>query len=176
MKNVPVLRVLTLLGMLMLTPIAKGEEMQNPDIVADLTLNVSVEQAWNLWIENSKLEQWLTAKAHVEPKVGGLYELFWEPEHPNKNSTIGCKITAFVPNKILAYEWKGPIPFADIMNKQPLPTWIVISFEPLTVSSTAIHFRHGGWGEGQRWGQAREWQEKAWLGAFEELKKLTKSQ
>ena len=37
---------------------------------------------------------WLTAAAEVEPKVGGKYELFWEPTDRENNSTIGCRISA----------------------------------------------------------------------------------
>lgn len=146
--------------------------MKSNDIVVDLPLNLSVEQAWNAWTQAGKLEQWLTVKAHIEAHVGGPYELFWQPETPNDNSTIGCKITALVPKKLIAFEWKGPVPFADLMNVQPVPTWVLVSFEAVSPTHSIAHFRHTGWQTGERWEAARQWQTNAWIGAFEALKKL----
>jgi uncharacterized protein YndB with AHSA1/START domain len=141
------------------------------DIVEEIQVNKSLDETWAAWTTNKALEQWLTAKANVEPKLGGLYELFWEPEKPNQNSTIGCHITAFVPKKLIAFEWKGPVQFADIMNSNPPATWVVVTFESTSINSTLINFRHSGWGTGEKWTEARQWQRNVWLGAFEELKK-----
>lgn len=146
--------------------------MKNPDIVFDLSLKISTEEAWKLWTNSRELEKWLTTQANVDSKLGGAYELFWDPTNHNDNSTLGCKITALVPNKLLAFEWRGPVPFADLMNDEPFPTWVSISFEAVSINQTTIHFRHSGWGEGDRWKAAREWQLKAWTGASQELEKL----
>ena len=146
--------------------------MNSKDIVFDISISKSTEEVWALWTENKKLENWLTVKANIEQKLNGLYELFWDPQNPNENSTLGCHITAFIPYKTLIFEWKGPVPYAGIMNIYPLPTWVVVSFESSSSNSAIIHFRHSGWQEGQKWEEARQWQKNAWLGALEELKKL----
>ena len=150
--------------------LAQGAVVNSNDIVIDLNLNISVEEAWNLWTDERKIEQWLTTKAHVVPKLSGAYELFWDPENPNENSTIGCHITALIPNKLLSFEWKGPVPYADLMNVDPTPTWVQVSFEPLDPSKTIIHFRHSGWRQSARWADARTWQLNAWSRAFQNLK------
>lgn len=137
----------------------------------DIPLNTSTSSAWQLWTNEKELEQWLTTRAHVEPKPNGPYELFWDPSNPNENSTAGCRITAFIPSKLLAFEWKGPVPYADLMNTAPLPTWVHISFEAITPSKTILHFRHSGWGQSTRWNEARSWQLDAWMGAFVNLRK-----
>lgn len=151
--------------------LSRGAIVNSNDIAIDLNLEISLEEAWSLWTTEVKLEQWLTIKAHVEPKINGAYELFWDPSHPNENSTIGCHIAALIPNKKLAFEWKGPVPFADLMNSTtPPPTSVQINFEYLEPSKTVIHFRHIGWGNSTRWQEAREWQLKAWNEAFKNLR------
>lgn len=147
--------------------------MSSKDITFDINLNVAVEDAWNLWTDSRRLEQWLTTEANVNPMVGGAYELFWDPTNHNDNSTLGCKIIALAPNRLLAFEWRGPVQFADLMNGHPFPTWASVSIEAPAINQTVIHFRHSGWGTGDRWNAAREWQANAWKGAFHKLQELS---
>lgn len=149
--------------------------MKSRDITFDLEFNTSAEVLWNYFLESEKLESWLTKKAKVDPETGGGYELFWEPETPTENSTIDCKILALVPNQLLSFEWRGPVPFADIMNIKPFPTWASVSMERISVNETVLHFRHTGWGDSEKWEEARAWQEKAWGMAFNNLKELCES-
>lgn len=142
------------------------------DLNFDLLLNISLESAWNFWTDSKKLTQWLTGEANVDPSLNGPYELFWDPANHDDNSTLGCRITALVPRKLLAFEWRGPVPYADLMNVRPFATWASVSFEAVDVNRTIIHFRHSGWGTGERWMAAREWQKNAWAGAFQELQTL----
>ena len=143
--------------------------MSTQDITFDLELSIPTENAFKLWTDSKILEQWLTTSANVEPKLHGAYELFWDPSNRNENSTLGCKITSFLPGKILSFEWRGPVPYADLMNVNPFPTWVSINFEALETNKTIIHFRHSGWGVGERWSKAKQWQTNAWDMAFKDL-------
>lgn len=148
------------------------ENMNSNDITVDFILEMDVSSAWKHWTSEAKLQEWLSVQARVEPKINGAYELFWDPNNPAENSTIGCKVIAIVPLKLLAFEWKGPVPYAELMNLEPLPTWVQINFEPKGISKTIIHFRHSGWLDSSKWVEARNWQLKAWMGAFENLRKI----
>lgn len=163
-----------LLTLVASTALAKGKvtQMNSSDLTFDLSLGISIDEAWNLWTDSKRLEQWLTTQANVKPVVGGAYELFWDPNNRNDNSTLGCKVTALVPYKLLAFEWRGPVPYADLMNVQPFPTWASVSFEIISAKQTVIHFRHSGWGNGERWTAARNWQKNAWARAFQQLQAL----
>jgi uncharacterized protein YndB with AHSA1/START domain len=77
-------------------------------IQIEIELNCDISQAFELFTVEEKLESWLPEKAEVEPKVGGKYELFWDPQNREINSTIGCKITSIEKDKFLSFEWKGP--------------------------------------------------------------------
>jgi len=149
--------------------------MTSRDIVFDLNLPIASEVAWKLWTDSKLLETWLTTVAEVDATHGGSYELFWDPSNRLENSTLGCKITSFVPGKVLTFEWRGPVPYADLMNVSPFPTWVSINIESVGLAQTIVHFRHSGLGEGEWWDQARQWQTNAWTMAFKEFVELAKA-
>jgi len=140
-------------------------------IVIEVELEAPVERVWRAWTEPDELASWLTELANVRMEVGGPYELFWEPEHPERNSTLGCTITALEPNRLLAFTWKGPVPYADLMNIEPPPTSVTVSFQASGPECTIVRLEHVGWGSGPRWEEARAWHVKAWQEAFARLKR-----
>lgn len=127
-----------------------------------------------MFTRNSLLATWLTTIAEVEPRVGGKYELFWDPSDRENNSTIGCKVTAVEPDRFISFEWRSPKQFKHFANSADPLTHVVVFFIP-EGDSTIVHLVHSGWRSSPEWEQARQWQEKAWAGAFEELKAKTNS-
>ena len=119
------------------------------------------------------LKQWLTAAADVEGRVGGKYELFWQPDDRENNSTIGCRVTAFAPGQLVAFQWRSPKQFKSFANTAEPLTHVVVTFFA-EGSGTRVHLIHSGWRSSPEWEEARAWQEKAWTGAFEELKRVAK--
>jgi len=117
---------------------------------------------------NDHLENWLTMMADVEPKVGGKYELFWNPQDKENDSTIGCRISALQPEKFLSFEWKGPEQFKHLMNTVRPLTNVVVFF--ITVQeSTNVYVLHVGWRNTTEWENARQWFVKAWADALSKL-------
>ncbi|MHA1624426.1 MAG: SRPBCC family protein [Promethearchaeota archaeon] len=109
--------------------------------------------------------------------VGGKYELFWDPQNREINSTIGCKITSIVKDKFLSFEWKGPENFESFMNFTDPLTHVVVFFSPNhdDPSKTSVYLFHSGWRDDPDWEKARLYFEKAWTGALTNLKeKLSK--
>lgn len=144
-------------------------------ITVELALDAPVAQVWTAWTDAGQLARWLTEKANVRAEVGGPYELFWELDHPERNSTLGCTLTAVEPKQRLAFTWRGPVPYAHLMNQgEPPPTHVDVRFES-EGDTTVVRFEHLGWGTGQEWDEAKAWQEKAWRGAFHQLAALMKS-
>lgn len=138
------------------------------DIDIQVHIETSVEDVFAAWVNPDLLERWLTRKAVVEPSVGGAYELFWEPEHPERNSTVGCRITDLVPNSELSFNWKGPAEHAEVMGDA---TQVFVRLEARE-GGTLLRFTHAGWGSGARWEKARRWQAEAWKEAIENLKNM----
>lgn len=141
--------------------------------VADL--DCPAQTAFAMFTENQHLQGWLTALADVEPQVGGKYELFWNPGDKENDSTIGCKVTALQPGKLLCFEWKGTSQLKEIMNEIRPLTHVSVFFLPAG-EQTEVHLVHSGWGASAEWEQARSFFEKAWEMAFSALKKYVKSE
>jgi len=135
-----------------------------------------IQTVFFMFIKNDNLESWLTVKADVEPRVGGKYELFWEPESRVDNSTIGCKITGFETNKFLSFNWKGPVQFRSFMNFNDPLTHVIVFFSKMeeNPNKSIIHLFHTGWKDDPNWKKARNYFENAWLNALRNLKEKIK--
>ena len=146
-------------------------------IQIEIELNCGVIQAFDLFTVNEELESWLPEKAEVEPKVGGKYELFWNPQNRESNSTIGCKITSIEKDKFLSFEWKGPEMFQSFMNFCDPLTHVVVVFSSSSddPKKTTVFLFHSGWRDDPDWQKARMYFEKVWLGALTNLKEKLSS-
>ena len=136
-----------------------------------IQLRCEPHRAFEMFTVNNLLESWLTNLAEIEPVVGGKYELFWEPEHKENNSTIGCKVTAIESDQFLSFEWRSPKQFKHFANNADPLTHVVVFFIPAG-KGTYVHLIHSGWRRTKEWEEARQWQGRAWSMAFEELEKL----
>ena len=150
--------------------------MENIILVKE-EIDCDIHTAFDLFTVNELLENWLTEKAEVDPKVGGKYELFWEPENRENNSTIGCRITGIEKNKFLSFDWKGPVDFQSFMNvADPLTHVIVfLSQNEKDPNKTSIHLFHTGWRKDTEWQEARNYFENAWSKALQGLKDKIKN-
>ncbi len=148
----------------------------NKVLYHSVRVHCNTDYAFAMFTENAHLQKWLTERADVEPRIGGKYELFWNPDDRENNSTIGCRITAIVPPKFLAFEWKGPPQYKDFMNTADPLTHVVVFFIPCvekkrTDACTEIHLIHSGWRIPQEWEEARIWFGRAWNEAFKNLER-----
>lgn len=159
--------------------------MQEPSRVLHLSarLQCTPEKAFQMFTVNDLVERWLVRpyggqNAEIEPRIGGKYELFWDPKDRENDSTIGCKITAFQPGKFLSFEWKGPKQFKDFMNVADPLTHVVVFFLPLSgrdKQTTEVNLVHSGWGNSRQWRDAMTYFEAAWNSALQNLAKEVNS-
>lgn len=143
-------------------------------ITQNARLHCAPERAFALFTQNAQLQTWLTRSANVEPVVGGSYELFWDLDDPERNSTLGCKITAIEQNALLAFEWKGP-PMFRFMNETDPLTHVAVFFAPcneVLTPCTDVYLLHSGWGSSAEWEEARVYVARAWDSTFAELETL----
>ncbi|KKK46123.1 MAG: hypothetical protein Lokiarch_03910 [Candidatus Lokiarchaeum sp. GC14_75] len=140
-------------------------------------IDCDITTAFDMVTENKLLERWLTNKAEVELKVGGKYELFWDPDNREDNSTIGCKTTGFENDKFISFDWKGPLQFKSFMNFADPLTHVIAFFsqEKNNPNKTIIHLFHTGWRKDPEWQEARNWFERSWESAFKVLKDKIKN-
>ena len=146
-------------------------------IQIEIELDCGVYEVFNFFTINEKLESWLPEKAEVEPKVGGKFELFWDPQNREINSTIGCKITSIEKNKFISFEWKGPERFQSFMNFCDPLTHVVVVFSSSSddPKKTTLFLFHSGWRDDPDWQKARDYFKNAWSGALTNLKEKLSS-
>lgn len=137
-------------------------------------LQASPERTFSYFTDNALLNSWLAAAADVEPKVGAKYQLYREPNGPETNSTIDCRITALAPAQFLAFQWRSPKQCKSFANAADPLTHVAVMFVPKR-TGTRVHLLHSGWRNGPQWEEARVWQERAWSGAFKKLERVVKS-
>jgi uncharacterized protein YndB with AHSA1/START domain len=137
-----------------------------------LELECNVHRAFEFFTANELLEKWLTEKADVQPHLGGKYELFWEPENKEINSTIGCKITGFEEDTFISFEWKGPVQFKSFMNTAEPLTHVIITFNNAVdnPNKTLVQLFHTGWRNDENWLEAYNFFDRAWNNALNKLK------
>ena len=140
-------------------------------VVVSASLPVPPERAFRYFTENELLESWLTAVADVEARPGGKYELFWQPDDRENDSTIGCRVTAVVPGELIAFQWRSPKQFKAFANDADPLTHVTVAFVPQG-SGTSVHLVHSGWRSSEPWEEARQWQERAWTVAFRALERV----
>ncbi|MEY2563354.1 MAG: hypothetical protein QOH88_1547 [Verrucomicrobiota bacterium] len=136
-------------------------------IKAIAVLKCTPAEAFRQFTDAKLLGTWLGDRAEVEPKLGGKYEIFWKsPPAPPNRGTTGCRITVFVPEKLLGFDWIGPTMFDAPMNVADPATHVLVSFIPRPDGTTEVHLIHTGWGHSPEWDKARLWFERAWNGAL----------
>lgn len=133
----------------------------------------SKEQLWSAWTSSERAAKWFSPIANIEPKVGGSFELFFDPSDMNHMTTKGCKFLELIPLEELSFNWKGPDDFAEVMNKEPL-TIINVSFIE-DDTSVRVKLSHSGWKTSQEWDAARAWHEIAWKQVLNSLKDYLES-
>lgn len=142
-------------------------------IVQKVTLNCDAGKAFEMFTVNENLQKWLTAKADVEPKIGGKYELFWNPTNPDVDSTKDCKILAIERPNFINFEWKGASQHRFMNDRRPLTN--VTVFFIAQGGTTEIVIIHTGWENTQEWEKARDWFEIAWKDTTNQLKQIVNS-
>lgn len=139
-----------------------------------IRLNCDARTAFHMFTVSDLVEKWLATSANIEPELGGSYELFWNPNDRENDCTAGCKITAILPDKLVAFTWKGPKQFKVFMNEADPLTHVFVLFSACNPAATPradVHLIHTGWRSTPEWEQARLWFSDAWSAALEELQK-----
>ncbi|MCK4593709.1 SRPBCC domain-containing protein [bacterium] len=136
----------------------------------ELELSLSPAEALDWFLAPERLTRWLCKKARVEPRVGGRYELFWDPERPEVNSTLGCEVLEYEPGRTLKVSWAGNEEQLEFM--EPGSTTVSVSVEP-TDTGCRLRLEHYGFGDCDRWLKAERWFDIAWKNALERLGRET---
>jgi uncharacterized protein YndB with AHSA1/START domain len=138
-------------------------------IVKSIRLPMLVDEAFAWLTDPARLESWLCSRARVGHGVGEPFELYWDLADPENDSTIGCRLTAYAPPCLLAFQWRSPKQFKAFANSADPLTHVVVSFHQVE-AATLLTLIHSGWRASDEWRRAAAWQDKAWDFAFGALR------
>ena len=135
-----------------------------------LSLRASIQEVWHAWTDSNIITKWFSPHANIEPKLEGLYELFFDPNNHEHQCTKGCKITRFEPYTHLSFSWRGPDELHYVMDPDKHQTHVHVSFRK-NDEGTEVTIIHDGWGIGKDWEVAKEWHNQAWIQVISSLRK-----
>lgn len=107
------------------------------NIIQETVIEADTQLLWRAWTESARITKWFAPAAEIEPRVGGKFELYFNPGNRESMCTAGCTILQYDEPHTLMFEWKGPDPFADTMNQGELTT-VKVSFRPEPDGGTRI--------------------------------------
>ena len=138
------------------SPAAAGDRV----LRAELDVPASREAVWAAWTTEAGIKTFFAPGAHIEPRVDGAYEVFFDPSaEPGLRGGDGMRILAFEPPRRIAFTWNAP-PAQPLVRAQRT----VVNLELTAVDSgrTRLRFTHSGWGEGPEWDAAFTYFDSAW--------------
>ncbi len=164
-----------------------AQQAQSTDrtVRIELVLNRAPSEVYKLWTTEAGVTKWFAPAARVDPRVGGRYEIIFDPETDPDGSlrgTKGAKILELVPDKKLVFEWiafegqkrvgYGGPPVMPEPGRSSEKTRVEVVLEPIPgdVNKTRIVLVHNGFRQGATWDAALVYfRERGWPGALQHL-------
>lgn len=114
----------------------------------EVTVGASLAEVWNTWTTEEGVTSFFGPQAHVEPVLGGPYEIYFDPNQPyGLRGSEGCKVHSVVPMELFAFEWNAP-PSIPAIRNSGLHSLVFVRFKELGPDETHVGSRTpaGAWG------------------------------
>lgn len=128
----------------------------------DKTVEVpaSVEQVWDAWTTREGIVSFLAPDARIEPRVGGLFEIWFDPTAAaGDRGADDMRFLALQPRRMLSFTWNAP---PHLPQARAQRTVVIVRLEPAGDRLTRVTLHHTGWGDGGEWDQAHAYFDRAW--------------
>ncbi len=145
------------------------------EIYLTIRVKTSLKAIWSAWTNPDLITEWFPPEANIEPTVGGPFELFFDPNNHDHQSTKGCVFTLVNPMDELSFTWKGPDQFAIMNNPSSSLTSVKVVFLKED-DNVLLKLSHSGWGSTDKWGEAKSWHQEQWQIVLKDLKSFVESE
>lgn len=171
-------RILIVLLLVAFNPLSSkmiAQEMDSNSLHYKLNLNISIDEAWNLWTTNNGIKKFFAPDCNVNLTIGGSYEIFFFPLKPyGQKGTDSSIVLSYIPRKMLSVEWGVPRWFEarKLATEQFKRTYLVLIFsEGSKPHNSVIDFYHLGFGKGSDWQKVLEYFDSpdGWQSIFKRL-------
>jgi len=141
-------------------PYQYAEEPSGKELRKEVIVNASLDDIWQAWTTTKGINTFFSPSARVELRQGGPFEIYFLDENPyGLKGSEDCKILAYLPKKMLSFEWNGPAQFGILRYKK---TQVNLFFEEITPGKVKVEFIQHGWGTGEDWDKLYTYFDKAW--------------
>jgi uncharacterized protein YndB with AHSA1/START domain len=138
------------------------ESIAREAIEKEVVVEAPLAQVWAAWTRNDVAATWLAESTHIDPVLGGPYEVYFLADAPyGGRGCEGCRVRALEPTTHLAFSWSAPPQFPTIRTPG-LTTVVDLRFEALGATRTRVLLTQYGWGVGGEWAGVRRYFETAW--------------
>jgi uncharacterized protein YndB with AHSA1/START domain len=132
----------------------------------EVTVTAPIAAVWEAWSTTEGIQSFLAPRARVEQTISGPYEVFFNPAD-ERMSTKGCKLLSYVPERMIAFQWRLPLDLYPQFAHEP--TWVVVELHPAGVGRTRVTITQWGWGTGPVWDEAYRHMQLGWETAARQL-------
>jgi uncharacterized protein YndB with AHSA1/START domain len=134
-----------------------GTDVQSLEVTAEIATDPATLFA--AWTDSTAMTAWWAIPAAtIDLRVGGIYELLFQPEAPaGSRGSEQCKILSYVPDRLLSFTWNTPVH----LGLAAAQTWVVLEFVATEIG-TELRLTHCGFGAGADWDHAKTYFAKAW--------------
>lgn len=141
-------------------PAPSERQSEQRMIRKQVVVSAPLAEIWRAWTTEEGLTSFFGPRAHIEPVVGGPFEIYFDPSQPyGLRGSEGCKIHSLVPMKLLAFQWSTP-PSLPVLRQ--LRTLVFVRFKEQSTGQTRVEVTHMGWGAGEQWDKAYEYFTQGW--------------
>lgn len=149
--------------------LALATQAQERSIVREVTVKAPVEQVYKAWTTSEGVASFFAPEARVEPRSGGLFEVWMNPYAPaGQRGADDMRFLALQENRMLSFTWNAPPHLPEARAQR---TVVILRFKPAAEGQTAVTLTHVGWGEGGQWDATYAYFEKAWPNVLANLQK-----
>jgi uncharacterized protein YndB with AHSA1/START domain len=134
-----------------------------------VTVDATLQQAWQSWTTREGIVAFLAPDAHVEARAGGAFHIYFNPlAEPGSKGADDMRFMTLQPMKMLSFDWNAPPSLPEVRRQR---TFVVVRFEPEGERRTTVTLTHSGWGDGGEWDKAYAYFDRAWGNVLGNLKK-----
>jgi uncharacterized protein YciI/uncharacterized protein YndB with AHSA1/START domain len=120
----------------------------------------SLDAVWHAWTTSQGFQDFSGAEAHIDLKIGGPFEILWNPDQSSKaRGSEGMRILSYLPKQMLSFEWNAPPTFGPLRQQR---TWVVVTLKPVGADQVEVTLDHAGWGSGADWDKLYAYFDEAW--------------
>jgi uncharacterized protein YndB with AHSA1/START domain len=112
-------------------------------IKREFEVNAPRHEAFRALGSAEGLSTWMAPGADVELKVGGAYEVYFNPSaEPGKRGMEDTKVLTFLEDELLSYRGSAPGKYPNVRRNGP---WAIYWFEDLLGNRTKVRVTYVGW-------------------------------